>query len=287
VAVVRASDLGPFVQATSAFVATLERDVLQPEVLTFDLGGDEAHAEAVLRDLRAARPTVVVTVGSFATSVVLAAKDVAVPVVFSMVLYPAESGFLARRPAGVTGVALDVPPEVQLGTVRRLVPSARRVGVLYNPAETGRIVAAARTAAERAGLVLVAREVAESGAAVGGLEALAQEVDVVWSVADGTVFTSQTTSALILAALRRRLPLFGLSQSHVRAGALAATVVDYADVGRQTAEATLRVLRGTPASEIPVATPRRPGFVLNVRTAGHLGLQVAPDVVADAVEVVR
>lgn len=287
VAIVRASSLGPFTQATQAIIDTLRAETPQPEILTFDLEGDESRGAATVVAVRAATPTVVVTVGSLATSIMLRAPELTAPIVFSMVLYPEESGFLAKRAEGVTGVALDVPLDVQLETLHRLVPAARRVGVLYNPDETGRIVERARAASGGQRLELVSEEVHDATRAVEALERLAERVDVVWSVADSHVFTPQTTSALILAALRRRLPLVGLSTAHVRAGTLAALTVDYADVGRQTGEITARLLRGTKADQVPVAAPRRVSLALNLRTAEHIGLTVDPVLVAEATEVVR
>ena len=87
--------------------------------------------------------------------------------------------------------------------------------------------------------------------------------------------------------LRQGVPLVGLSASHVRSGALAALVCDYADVGRQTAALALRVLRGESAARIPVDHPRKVGLVLNLRTARHLGITVPPALVQEAEEVVR
>jgi putative ABC transport system substrate-binding protein len=208
-----------------------------------------------------------------------------VPIVFSMVLYPAASGFLGGR-ARVTGASLDVPFDVQLGYLQRLLPRARRIGVLYSPEETGSVIAAARPAAERYGLELISEEVDEPSRAPLVLDSLMQKVDALWTVADSGVFTPQTTPTLLLAALRHRMPLIGLSPGHVRSGALAALVVDYEEVGRQTAELVVRVLEA-PSSEVPVTAPRRVTLALNLKTAELLGLQIPKELLEEARIVVR
>ena len=119
------------------------------------------------------------------------------------------------------------------------------------------------------------------------LRKLMAEVDVIWTVADGRVITTETTPALILASLRQRMPLIGLSVAHVRAGALAALYCDYEDVGEQAAMLALRVLRGEPPASLRPTQPRRVGLALNLRTAEHLGLNVPPDVVSEAEETMR
>lgn len=281
VAILKSSTLAPFELATESLVATLKSSVPQPEVLTFDLEGDAAKAPAVLEAMYAANPRVIVTIGSLATSAALAG-DSPTPIVFSMVLYPKASGFQSSPKHGVTGVSLDLPLEAQFASLHRLLPRAKKVGVLFHPTETGAIAEAAVAAAAQSGLTLVTREVDDAGNAVASLGALMEEVDAVWAVADGHVFTPQTTPALILAALRRRVPLIGLSTAHVRSGALAALYCDYKDVGAQTGELVQRVLRGERAEAIPVAPPRRSDLAVNQRTAELLGVAIPEDVAHDA-----
>jgi putative ABC transport system substrate-binding protein len=222
-----------------------------------------------------------VTIGSLATSAALADGS-PIPIVFSMVLYPKASGFQSSAQRNVTGVSLDLPLESQFATLRRLLPSAKRVGVLFHPAETGAIAAAAATAATKSGFTLVTREVGEAGEAVPALGALMEDVDVVWAIADGHVFTPQTTPALILAALRRRIPLIGLSTAHVRSGALAALYCDYRDVGAQTGDVVQRVLKGERAETIPVTPPRRSDLAVNRRSAELLGITIPAEVAGEA-----
>ncbi len=285
VAIIRTDTPPPFDTATKAMVAALHASPRPPEILTFDLDGDAASDAAVFARVQHAKPDVMVTMGSRATAAALA-NSKSEPIVFSMVLYPQQSGFVAGR-TRVTGASLDIAPDVQFGLLRRLLPDARRVGVLFHPAETGAVVDAARTAATARGLTLVAKPITDRDDVVDALEALMPDVDVVWSVADGYVFTPQTTSALVLASLRRGVPLMGLSTAHVRAGALAALYCDYAEVGEQTAGLVMRVLEGAPPSSLAVTAPRRLGLALNLRTAARLRLTVPADVEAEAQERVR
>jgi len=286
VAVLKSSSITPFEQATAKIVETLARDPLQPEILTFDLEGDAAKGPAVLARIHASGASLLISVGSLATSVAL--DDPApLPTIFSMVLYPAQSGFLSRKGLSVTGASLDVPPEVPFAYLRRLVPSLRRIGVLYNPAETGTVIEEARTAARDQGLELVAEPVEEPASAIAALDRIATRVDAVWSVADSHVFGPSTGSALILGALRHRIPLFGLSPSQVRAGAIAAVTCDSEDVGRQTAELAARALHGSKLSALTLTRPGRTGLVLNVRVAKNLGIEVPHDLEAEATEVMR
>jgi len=285
VAIVVSSGSGPFVEAARAIRAALERQV-QPEVLLFDLQGRRDETAGLRELLAGAEPSLIITVGSLATAAALAEPG-QTPVVFSMVLYPQESGFLPAKTRPVTGVALDVPPGEQFATIRRLLPRARRLGVVHSTTETSRVVAAARAAAPAQGFDLVAETVEEPGQVPAATERLLESVDAMWMVADSKVMTPETTSALLLAAMRRRVPVFGLSAVHVQAGALAALSCDYADVGTQTGELALRVLGGANAASVPPATPRKLALALNLRTAEHMGLEIDRALVREAAVVVR
>jgi putative ABC transport system substrate-binding protein len=285
VALVVSGTVGPFVEATNALRAALER-AAQPEILLFDLEGSNDKGGAVRQLIADAQPSLIVTVGTLATAVVLADPP-RVPVVFCMVLYPEQSGFLPAHGRALTGATLDVPLDQQFATARRLLPAARRVGVVYSPAETGRVVDAARSAAKKHGFELITEAVDEPGGTPGAAQTLVDKVDLLWMVADSRVLNPQTTSALLLAAVRRGVPVFGLSAAHVRAGALAALTPDYADVGTQAGELALRVLGGDPVDKVPPTTPRKLSLALNLRTARHLELTVDAALEREASEIIR
>jgi putative ABC transport system substrate-binding protein len=285
VALVTSSGIGPFAKATEAIRRVLERSSVQPELLTFDLEGSRENASRLLSRVRQANAKLVITVGSLATGVLLA-EPWPTPVVFSMVLYPAQSGFLGSG-REVTGASLDIPADTQFQMLRRLLPSARHLGVLYNAAETGKVVEAARSAAPRHGFRLEARTVEEPKQVAAALADLLHRVDAIWTVADSQVFTRETTAAFLLAAMRERIPVFGLSAAHVRKGALAALSCDYAGVGAQAGELALRVLRGERAAKLPPTFPRKVELSLNLLSARHLGLQIDEALQREAVTLVR
>ena len=286
VAIVKSSSLAPFESALTTMTESLRRQPNQPEILTFDLGGDGANAPAVFRDVEAAQPQAVVTIGTLATEMALQQPST-LPLIFSMVLYPEQSGFLGGRGRKMTGVSLDIPVEVQFRYLRQLLPSARRLGVLYCPSETGAIVEAGKAAASKYGFERRARSVDMAADAVAALADLLPEIDAVWSVADSHVFTPQTTPVLILNALRQRLPLFGISKVQARAGAVMALYADYADIGRQTAEYVVRVLDGEGVETLPVASPRTVLLALNEKSAQHIGLTLVPELRGVAQEVLQ
>ncbi|MGE5849412.1 MAG: ABC transporter substrate binding protein, partial [Candidatus Methylomirabilota bacterium] len=164
----------PYQMAFARLKETLRRTGFAGNLEELPLREDGTGGDRLLRAIRARRPALLVTLGSQATAAVTdRIKDV--PVVFCMVLNPVASGFVPEleQPGGnVTGASLDVPVARQFEAIRSVVPAARKVGVLFNPAETGHVVKEAEGAAREVGLTLVERAVRTPGEVPQALEAL-------------------------------------------------------------------------------------------------------------------
>lgn len=237
---------------------------------------DPDEPEEGLRRVTSHAPRVIVTMGSTATAWALK-RTQSTPVVFAMVLHPVQSGFARSfgSPGGrVTGAALDISPDVQLRALRDML-DVRRVGVLYDPAQSRALVSSAQAAARRAGIQLLAVEVPRLAALEAALERLDGSVDALWSIPDPTVYTSAGAERILLFTLQQRLPFVGLSEHYVRAGALLALSASYEENGEQAAARVERVLQGEAAGRIPVGRPGSIEVVLNRRTERRLGREVS------------
>jgi ABC-type uncharacterized transport system substrate-binding protein len=105
------------------------------------------------------------------------------------------------------------------------------------------------------------------------------KVDFVLCFADPDLYNAVTIKPLVLASLEQRLPLVGFSPAFVRAGAAAGIFPDYADMGRQSAEMALRMLRGEDRA-VENEWPRKIRVAINQRVAHLLGVEFHPDALA-------
>ena len=268
VLLLRAGPDAPYEEARRALLDSLPADRVVETLLLDDLSLQRAQERIAEAD-----PSVLLTLGSQSTRWALDHTS-DVPIVFAMVLQPVESGFVRSfsRPGGrVTGAALDVRPAVQLKTLRDLL-GAQRIGVLYDPEQTGPLVDRAGGAARRMGIELVAVAVPETGALPGALERLTGSVDALWSVPDRTVFGQGGVQQVLLHTLEHEIPFMGLSEQYVRAGALLALSTSLAENGRQAALRIERVLASEEPSQIPVARPESLELVFNEHVAERLGV---------------
>lgn len=181
-----------------------------------------------------------------------------------------------------TAVSLDFEVEPQLRWLMTVLPSVRRLGVLYDPAESGERVAAARRSAARLGMEIYAVEVKSRADLIPALRSLGNRVDALWAIPDASVYSATTLEPILSYSLADRMPVFGLSLAWVKAGALAAPERDYADIGRQCSEYADALLAGVLPSALPVVAPRRFLYSINARSARYLRVEIPPSASADA-----
>lgn len=184
-----------------------------------------------------------------------------------------------------TGVVLEHAIETQLLWIKRILPDARTIGVLYNPAESKNQIAAAQKAAEKLNLKLIAQEVNSPQELPVAMDSLFRRVDVLWGIADPVVLSRQTAKAVLLTSFRNKVPFVAPSPAWVKAGALYSLGFDYEDLGEQSGEMALSVLQGKPVNSIPPQVPREVHYTLNLRTAEHMRIKLPSGVIDGAVKV--
>jgi putative ABC transport system substrate-binding protein len=203
-----------------------------------------------------------------------------VPLVYLMVLEASP----AVRGAPASGVTLEIPAQAQIAALVALYPAMHRLGVLYDPAESGPAVERLQRAAASAGVTLVACAVSSTSEAMAAMSHLFAACDAYVVVPDRTTAGDSCFELAVLLSLRHHVPVFAPSRKFVEKGALAALETTYADVGEQAAEIARRMLAGGPA---PAPEPPRVlGLCVNEKIARKLNVRIPERYLGHDVEVI-
>lgn len=280
IVVLNGQDLKPYQDVLAGFQQSLAKQGINLSVEIHALQGNPTKTQDVLADIKKHGARLVVTVGSAATQA--AVREVGqLPLLATMIvtaddIKPASNG---------TAVLLEFPVDIQMQWLRRIVPAATTVGVLFNPKENQSKVSSALRVAKETGLTLVTQAVDTPRALPDALENLSRNVDALWGISDSVVMTPQTAEPILLSTLRNKIPLAGLSTSWVKAGALYALDRDYLDIGTQCGEVAGKVLGGASPAALAPIFPRKVTYSVNLKTAGAMNLELPQDVVRGATQV--
>ena len=212
---------------------------------------------------RAERDRVVVALGPRASDMLVALRA-AGPTVHCL------AGADALR-AGLPAVPSEAPADQQASWLRRLVPGARTVGLLFDPATNQRRAEAVAAALDVAGYKALMQPVTNAAALPSALSSLAGRADVLLAVPDRTVYAPEAAHGILLFSFRHRIPLVGPNDAWVRKGALFAVDWDYGEVGASCAAMALRESQASKA--LPPADVPRPRVWVNTKLAPHFGLE--------------
>lgn len=254
--------------------------------------GQDGRLPALAAELAKLNVTVIVAAGGSATALAAKAATRTIPVVFELGGDPVTFGLVPNlnQPGGnVTGIALFaaalVPKRVEL--LHNLAPRAGAIGLLLNPSnpnaatETGQAQAAAQSLGKTLH-VLHARTIGEIDAAFAALPRLAGAL----VVTANPLFVSRRTQMVELAA-HHRLPTIYPFRNFADAGGLMSYGDSLTDAFRHTGNYTGRVLKGEKPGDLPVVRPSKFEFVINIKTAKSMNLEIPPTLLALADEVIE
>jgi putative ABC transport system substrate-binding protein len=272
IAILKSADVDYYDQAVQGVRSTFPTGLTIKE---YSLHGSPAEGRVIGKALRASPPDVVIAVGLKAA---LAAKLelVDVPVIFCLVLDPELYNLPAKN---MIGIQMRLAPDVQLASLRSVLPNVKRLGLLYDEDKTGGFVKEAQAHAARLQLELVALPIHSRDDVPTALKSLLGKIDALWVTQDQTVVTTSTIPLLIQATLSAKVPLFTFSSTLVQQGAFGALVVDAWTVGQQAGHAASAILRGESMPGGRVLSPERPQLALNLRSAELLALSPPPEVI--------
>lgn len=266
-------DLGePFKQIFAAIIDGIE-DRVGGSVPGFAIASNASPAQ-VAEDVRRRDVQVLIGLGRGGMRIA-AALAAEMPVLAGCVVSVQES---EARSFPVHTLAPD--PALMLARLKRLRPAARRVHLVYDPRLNAWLVKLAREAARTEGLELLAQEAADQAEALRAYTQLLANADpsrdALWLPQDPTTVDDNVVLSLVLReGWNRNIAVFSSHLAHVRRGALFSLYPDNRELGRSLAAVAQRMAASPKSAAAGVLPLRQALAAINIRTAAHLGLDVA------------
>lgn len=201
-----------------------------------------------------------------------------IPIVISSVTDPESAKLVLKNAApgtNVTGTSDLTPCEAQMNLLKKLVPNAAKVGMLYCSSEQNSHfqIALAKAACDKLGLKYVDGTVSNSNEIQQVVTSLCGKVDAIYSPTDNMIAAGMATVAQV--ANEKGIPTICGEEGMVAAGGLATYGINYYELGKQTAAMAVEILRdGKKPAEMPIQYLQKCDLSINEATAKALGITI-------------
>jgi putative ABC transport system substrate-binding protein len=259
----------------------------------FGTAGNPELVRKSAAELLALSPDVIVAGGSPNVRALQQATR-SVPIVFAQVVDPVGGGLvqsLARPGGNTTGfIAFEYGLSVKwLELLKEIAPSVTRVGVIResdNSVGIG-IWAAMQGAAPSLKVELSPVDLRDAGDIERLTATFAGGSPSGGLIVTSTGLTIMNRDLISSLAARHRLPAVYSFRYFVTAGGLISYGPDPVDVYPRAAGYVDRILKGEKPADLPVQAPTKYELVINLKTAKALGIDIPPQLLARADEVIE
>ena len=254
--------------------------------------GNEKRTTELAGALVEQSPDVIVTF-NYPNTKAVAQRTGTIPIVMFGVPNPVGLGLVASlsRPSGnITGVSSQTEDTLDkdLQLIQETRPGISRLSVITYGEEPYWTLTqhAYAAAAHRVGVALDVIPVrSETDLDTALAKVAADRPDAL--VVSSTSLIAARSSSIAAFAIEHRLPTFTFQTRMERDGLLMSYEADVPEMFRRTAAIIDKILRGAKPADIPVEQPTQFRFVINLKTAHEIGIEIPPSVLTRADEVVE
>lgn len=247
-----------------------------------DAGFDTALIPQMVMQLKGLNPKAIVMIATpVAQFVKSAVKDT--PLVFSDITDPVEAGLLKEEnqpQTNITGASDKQNLGMLLEFAKKLIPNAKRVGVLFSTSEVNdaALVKMLKEAAEKIGMSVVALPINQARDVPMQMKFFKGAVDFIYVGASGPI--QPTLPAIAAEADKMGIPIFNVNEDAVKKNqVLASYGVDYKQVGINTGKLVAAILKGENIANLKPIYPSSKdhyGFISR-RKAKDLHIEIPSD----------
>jgi putative ABC transport system substrate-binding protein len=245
-----------------------------------DVGFDSSLIPQMINKLKNTNPKIMVAittpVAQFAKHAI---KDT--PLIFSVITDPVEAGLLkdaTKNEDNATCVSDKQDLSLLLSFAKKLLPHAKKVGVLYSTSEANdhALIKMLEKAAVSNDIEVVAIAIDQARDVAMRVQGFKDKVDFIYVGSSGPI--QPTLPTIIAEANKMHIPIFNLNEEAVKNNqVLASFGVDYHQVGINTGKVIAKILRNEGISQpLYPSTTEHHGFISQTR-AKHFNITIPDD----------
>ena len=246
-------------------------------------------AAQIARKMVGDAPDIIVAIATPSAQAAVTVSNT-IPVVFSAVTDPLAAKLVPKlkQPGGnVTGLSDMANVKEHLALIKEFVPNLKAVGIPYNPGETNSVsmLASIKIEADKMGIKIIESAAPKSSDVMIATKQLVGKVDAIYCPIDNTIISA--VESVVKVGIDAQIPVFAGDTDTVSRGAIAAVGYDYFDLGRQTGDIVVRILKGEKAGSIDVKMAKGTNLFVNPKMAKRMGVKIPEAVLTRATKIIK
>lgn len=214
-----------------------------------------------------------------------AAETKDIPILYSAVTDPVSAGLIkdAKKPGGnITGTSDVIEVSRIFDMAGKITPGKKTIGAVYNSSEANSIsvMKEVQKYADSHGMKLISKTVTNASEISQAATSLVGKADMMFVPIDNTVASAMASISDV--AKKAKIPLYVSADTMVIDGGLATYGVKYDDLGKQTADMAVQILKGTKPGDIPAKFMYNDHVYVNQKTADAIGVKIPADILKTA-----
>ena len=174
-----------------------------------------------------------------------------------------------------SAIVLDQPYSRRFSLIKTVMPDIKNLGLLTGPSSKLEMENIRETG-EDAQFNILQQSIQKEADLIPQLTTLLEISDALMAIPDALVYTRETVQPILLTSYRYQKPVFGFSQTYVKAGALAAVYSTSKQMAKQAAEIAIKSQQA-PGVLPPPQAPKYFSVAVNYQVARSLNIQIADE----------
>ena len=211
-----------------------------------------------------------------------------IPVVYTAISDPVGAGLAnedGSSVGNVTGTSDALPVSNQLEMIRKMLPDAKKIGILYTTSEANSVstIEEYKKEAPALGFEIVATGINTIADVPMAAADLVGKVDCISNLTDNTVVSALQT--VLEEANGKNIPVFGSEVEQVKNGCVASMGIDYVELGKQTGAMAAKILLGeSEAKDMQYEIISEASLYVNTAAAEKINMTLDDNYIANAKE---
>lgn len=198
-----------------------------------------------------------------------------IPIMITAVTDPVQAGIvksLDKPETNVSGTSDYLPVEKQLELIKKLMPNAKRIGVLYNTSEVNSEVQVNELKKVAKDYEIITSGVTNTNEVNSAIGSLVKKIDVLYAPTDQLIVSSMPI--IVKNTLEAKIPVIASEKGSVESGALGTVGINYYKLGYEAGTMAVDVLKGKDISNMPIKISEETEVYINKDTLKSLNISM-------------